>query len=553
MSSGRGRRLRAWGGARSLLRRGGLVALLTLGSLVACDEATPSGLEPGDGDGLGNGTGGALAGAGGSSSGLPPERELEETFRSPVVVGRFLFTANPDSNRVARVDARTLDIETFEAGFSPTYLSGLPEGATKGGALVLNTRSRDASLYFLGASAEAPLVSKKVPVHPGASAWAVGVSGRFAVAWSEASAGLLEADDGHQDVTVLGFARAPDEISVRRLSVGFRPTEVFVNATETRAFVVCEPGITVLALGENPTVEREIFLPVNPGARDVEFSADGEVALVRREGSAEVLVVDTRTDERRTLALPKVVTDLDVALEAGLGVAVLRADGQSEAIGAAGAGATEPDESLIALFDLARALEEDFALEYLEVPGIVGSVSLAKDGSSAALFSTATGATTLYALELAGRRLREVDVRGAVDAVLVADDGSFAVSLLRTTDAALPGAFALVPLKAELPARISGTAALPVAVALDPVGRGALVTTDGGDAGASMAYLGRFPELSVDAVPLASRPLAVGVVPSEGRAFVSQEHPEGRLSFVELDTASTKTLTGFELERKVVR
>jgi hypothetical protein len=54
-------------------------------------------------------------------------------------------------------------------------------------------------------------------------------------------------------------------------------------------------------------------------------------------------------------------------------------------------------------------------------------------------------------------------------------------------------------------------------------------------------------------IPLASPPLAAGMVPSANRAFVAQAHPEGRITFVNLDDGSEHTLTGFELGAKVTQ
>jgi len=49
-------------------------------------------------------------------------------------------------------------------------------------------------------------------------------------------------------------------------------------------------------------------------------------------------------------------------------------------------------------------------------------------------------------------------------------------------------------------------------------------------------------------VPL---PQASGLVPEANQAFVAQQHPEGRITFIDLDTNAQHTLTGFELSTKV--
>ncbi len=60
------------------------------------------------------------------------------------------------------------------------------------------------------------------------------------------------------------------------------------------------------------------------------------------------------------------------------------------------------------------------------------------------------------------------------------------------------------------------------------------------------------PSLTVDSSPLATRPIAAGIVAGAGRGFVAQEHPDGRITFVDFDDGEARTLTGFELAGEVV-
>ena len=62
----------------------------------------------------------------------------------------------------------------------------------------------------------------------------------------------------------------------------------------------------------------------------------------------------------------------------------------------------------------------------------------------------------------------------------------------------------------------------------------------------------RCRQLTVDRYALASPPIAVGVVAGAKRAFVAQQHPEGRLTFIDLESGIARTLTGFELSSRVV-
>src|SRR6188474_3324719 len=113
------------------LRGLGIVLVLSA-TLIRCggsDDAS----ETGGGTGAGAGVGGLAAGGGGfgaSGGGAsldagadappPPEKELESSYRAPVATGKYVWTANPDSGRVALVDATTLEVKIAEAGFAPT-------------------------------------------------------------------------------------------------------------------------------------------------------------------------------------------------------------------------------------------------------------------------------------------------------------------------------------------------------------------------------------------------------------------------------------------------
>lgn len=541
---------------RSVCFWGGLLTLAG-SSLLACDDSSESadegnGVIPDDGS----------SGSGGNSSvpgpgELPPELELEESFRAPVVTGSHLWSANPESNRVALINAKNSSIRTFDAGHAPTFLSALPEGVTSGGALVLNTKSADASLFFLSSSGsgEPEVTSRRIDVQPGASAWAVGETGRFAIAWSKVEVGATPVKDGHQDITVLSFTE-DGKVSATRLSVGFQPSRVVINEAETRAFVVSTSGLSVIALDapSGPRSLQDLFLPeTQPGlARDVSLTQDGRHAFVRLEGKSDVLIVDTETDERKTISLSRPVTDLDLSADGSFAIAVLRGDSSalsSQGQGGAGSGA----ESQVVLLPIPEILSDPGTAEILEVDDIVGSASLSVDGRVAVLYSNAVTHTRLWVLELEGRRLRPVDVKAPVRAALLSKEGENAVVILSPpTGSVKAGAFALVPLRASKPARIEGTDATPVFVSITDGGQAALVTTVGVSGAPSASYLARFPGFGIERIDLPSVPLATGIVEEAGKAFVSQEHPEGRVSFVDWVSSQVTTITGFELGSKVV-
>jgi hypothetical protein len=52
-------------------------------------------------------------------------------------------------------------------------------------------------------------------------------------------------------------------------------------------------------------------------------------------------------------------------------------------------------------------------------------------------------------------------------------------------------------------------------------------------------------------IKLDSPPVSVGPVPGQSRMFVAQDHPDGRLTLVDWNTAEIETITGFELNSRI--
>jgi hypothetical protein len=59
----------------------------------------------------------------------------------------------------------------------------------------------------------------------------------------------------------------------------------------------------------------------------------------------------------------------------------------------------------------------------------------------------------------------------------------------------------------------------------------------------------------VDSVSLGSRPVSIGSVAQSHKVFVSQEHPDGRITFIDWRAPSienaTESVTGFELNSRI--
>jgi hypothetical protein len=150
---------------------------------------------------------------------------------------------------------------------------------------------------------------------------------------------------------------------------------------------------------------------------------------------------------------------------------------------------------------------------------------------------------------------RTVALKAPVSAVFPAPDAAHAIVLQTTLPGSTKaGAFSVVPTAKVISPKIVGTDAPPTAVAIQPPpsSEQALVTVRDDAKKVFGAYLVRLPNLQVDFVKLASPPLATGMVGAANKGYVAQQHPEGRITFVDLTDGTVRTLTGFELGAKVV-
>jgi hypothetical protein len=545
---------------RRLGRRGGLALVLGIAGMasIACTDSrsgdfiAPAGdseTEPGsaqpapidapDNDGVDPGPGAPVD---------TPEVEVESSFQAPVVSGRFIWSANPVSGRVALVDALTHEVSTVPAGLSPTYLAAIG-GNGPDRAIVLNTGSADATLFRQ--APDGTLAQLDIPTHQNATAWTTSAGGRWAIAWSDATLmGPLDPTEGLQDITVIDLGADPPRPS--RFSVGYRPVQVMIDAAEARAYAVTRDGISVVELGDTPRVLDDVILVSTeealagtlgePVLEDVPLTSDGRYALVRFRGAPKLKIIELGSNRNQVLELPGEVSDVDIAGDSERAVAVVRSTGQ------------------VAVFDLGAALDDPAAVVLHAFTGeTIGSAALPDSGAAALFFTNASDSDRLAILDTAAAASpgaqRVVSLKAPINAVFASPEGSHAVALLEPdADSDRKGAFSLVPVATALPAKIQGTDAPPfrVTLASTTAGLRGLVTVRDDASGVHGAYVLRMPSLQVDFVPLSSPPLAAGVLADNDIAFVAQEHPEGRITFIDLETTEAETLTGFELSDRVI-
>ena len=517
------------------------VLTLALGGLTACGADDAAGEGAGGGDNYTGGSGGGYAtgtgGAGGSTT--PPETELESSYGAPVATGKFVWVANPESGRVAYINAATLEINVLDAGNGPQFIAAVPD-AKDDVALVLNILSEDATLFrAAGSSVEA----FSYPVPSNGNGWAVSSDGHFAIAWTDARL-VPNADpiDGYQDVTVLDLTKTDG--SYFPLTVGYRPSAVGFDNVGKHAFAVTQDGITVVSLEGEPAVTKNIKLGSGLSGdavtQDVAITPDGTFALLRREGDSNVGVYSLSTGEHVDVALSGPVTDLDLSANGKVAVCVIR------------------DKGEVALLPIPDIAADPTAFTTVTVPEVViGSASLPKESSLAFLYTNAVESSVLTVIDAndAAKQPSFFKLWAPIQSVFPTNDAAYAL-VLHTPGSGgssqYPSAMSVLPVATDLPAKLQGLDGAVVSVALSPSGHRALVATGDAVDKAYRLYVTSMPSLDVSKVVLASQPISAGIVAGADRGYVAQKHPDGRITFVDFKTGEIRTITGFELGSQVV-
>ena len=278
-------------------------------------------------------------------------------------------------------------------------------------------------------------------------------------------------------------------------------------------------------------------IPPQTGKADVSITPDGAFAIFRREGSAIVTVIDLADGSRWSWSLPGPVTDLDLADTGNRAVAVIRNEGRIAVLPVPGRGATSFDDILVA-------------------NETVGSVAIAPRGELALLYTNAVPINRITVLTLGSvPSYRPVALHAPVLSVFPSPNAEHAVVVHNSFKGQAfmsPGAFSVMPLSSNQTPVIQPTDAPVLSVAVSPGGDRAIIAVRDDMKKVYGVYLARMPSLVVDRYALASPPTAAGFVGSGGQAFVAQEYPGGRVSFIEAATEQVRTITGFELGAGVI-
>lgn len=528
-----------------------LAALLaTVAITIACgaDDEGDFGMSP-DESGAGGSFDAGMEDRGGMDAGTadtaddtaePEEPELEAPARTPPSASdRFVYIVSPSQNAVAKVDSVTLAVTPIPVGREPRVVRARAGGDE---AVVLNVASDSVSVIRSTPTSDEV---RETDIVPGCNAMVLSPTGGHAIAWYDnAAASAGDRIGSLQEVALVDVGSA----EAFAVSVGFRIREVVFSADGARAFVVTDAGVNVLVLDD---IDDDIAIPTvtvadgerfGAATRELRVTNDGRFAVVREPGLEALRVVDLAAGLGATLDLPAAPTDVDVLADGETALVALRSLGAlaTVSLGAAVAG----EEGAVDVLDS------------VDVP--TGLVTLTASEDRALTYTTVGGDRRLGVLDLGTGGVSTVALRKDLRGVLVAPGDRAALAL----HAATPGA---PDPGLNLDALVEASDAISVIdlrsryaklVLLPNEPEELVFTTDGRDLFISLADAARnlsevrwidLESFAARTIDLDGVPEAIGVVPSNGRIFVSEESAAGRLTFIDPDTGDVQHVTAFQL------
>jgi len=456
----------------------------------------------------------------------------------PAVTTAYVFVANPDLNTVTRISVPSLAVITASVGVNP--------------AVALTTADYNTAAVFNQGSDEVSVIDAdtlsvdNVEVRENFNNMVMSPDGKWVACFHDAAKedDASSADSaGTQSYNEVSFVRLGDKQHFPTV-VGFNPRGIQFTPDGGTAVVVSDAYVVLVDLtGEEPirtpvAISEDTVNP--PSAEEVLIDPNGQYAMIRQYGTAELVVVDLKTFEVGRVAVGDNATDLDVTPEGDEAVAVAR--GSSE----------------LWVYDLADPFLSPKVIG-LPAEEILGSVTMSPDGSKGLLYSTQSGLSRYAVWDRTVADFADsISVRNLekpVTSIGVSPDGATALIFhdrANGVDVASDSPFynqyalTLISLADFFPNTLK--------LAGEPK---AWDNTEDGEAG--FLIMEGQPELLVlhyaslmhDAIELKSAPVHTGVLPESHTVYVSQEHELGRISFYDLDLEQLTTVTGFELNAAI--
>lgn len=470
----------------------------------------------------------------------------------PAVTRDFVVVANRDQGALTKIQSSgsISKVSTVEIGGRPTKVFAVGDSNR---VVAFGRGEGSFAVVDLGLSGATDAV-RRLPVLDNCNQISVSPDGLHAILWYDNGAAVAgEAMGPLSEVALIDLS--PEGADPVTVGVGVNVRQVDFSADGSRAVVVTDDGASVLVIDE---VTSNRSIPPIPLAddgtigqlgadRDVFVTEAADFAVVRRTGVDGLSIVDLQSGAVRTVASGESLTDIELlgpsrelALLSPTRSAVGFVDLEADAVPGSGEGSGE-------------------GVTWVDLPaGTAGFLVPSDDGARVFATGGDVGDNLLASVSVATHDVASFNLRKNTRSILNTSNGRY---LLVVHGHAAGRPVAGEP-EEELVAKSSavsvvdleqGTSKLvllpadPGAVALNRDESQVLFLVADESLGERSARWISFESFAVQSVAFTRQPTDVGALPGSEWMFVTQSHPQGRISFLNLSTGAMREVTGFSL------
>lgn len=484
----------------------------------------------------------------------PPPQPASGEPRDPLASERYVFSLDPQRRRLVRIDSAELTATAFSAGLGPMDLAVL-------GGRDLTVLLDAFDLVEIMDHRAQPPTRASFDTARSLSHLAASPTGQHVVAyydWDDPRAQTRQPDRGNiNKISVLftGETDAPmaeGDARVADISVGFLPRDVRFAADGSRVVVIARDSLTPIQLtaelGNVATPEADIGFAGEPA--EILINAAATEAVLRYPETARVDVLSLADGGTRCVATEAAATDVAFDGQGRLLVVFETTEG-GHALG------------IVALADAAQDCGEpiDARVEL----GPASRIRVDRSSDFALGYAPDLAVEQLRRVNLRTEATRTVALEKAVGAVAFVGDGEHAY----ISHLAAPGEPAWDPQQEDPDTSVDkafgvGWVHLPsgahhLAVSDAPFGPFTFVPGASDAPGATyqavldqrtpkLLRIAHAPGFEQRWVELAAEPLSMGFLAETERAYVTQVHPWGRITFLDARGESLRHVSGFALQ-----
>lgn len=514
---------------------------------------------------------------GGAQQDMEPFIPEEEEFlvKSLASTSTYVFVPNSSElgDTVARIDGRDYQVTPLRVGLSPKVVAAAEVEGLGAIAYALCSGSSEVAVIRADALNEdgksrGRVNLLRIPREVNAMAMAPG--GRHALLYINPKEPLPPGASVASLQTLalvrLGLDGQPDEVF--QLSVTRQIREIEFSADGRLAMIVGQEGVNLIELDQ---IQGDAFigpLPFDTSVNslpvadlEVELSQDGSFIVARTSQLRGLLVRRLDRPGQRFIELPGIPTDIDLidgqAAPDGLGVRKVLATVR----GAKQAVIVDVDEVLDAPADQPPPLE---TIDLAGVPA--GLAQLTPDQAQVLLYSSLDDLPIMGIWDFASAQLRTFALRNQIRSVAISADGESAL-IIHRPQSPLPGerppyanpqrAFVLSEgiTLFHLPTGYQR----PIALTSEPLD---IVMTQDADARSVVYLMLRSADAALQGImrlnmstaradfyKTSRSPAQLGLVAD--KVFVVQDADQGRITFMDVNSGQQRTVSGYELNARI--